>query len=107
MGQKVVLVGSSSLKNSASFFSGGLVQISDHSAAGWTPTPENIEKVDMHVKQETQKGTKAFVFNLFGNIAVRFKQFNGTSALPSKSHGRYHLGGKITTCPSDLFKKII
>jgi hypothetical protein len=48
-----------------------------------------------------------FVFELFGNSSVRYEQFDGTTALPFKSNGRFHLGGKVVVTPTDVFKKLV
>jgi hypothetical protein len=49
----------------------------------------------------------AFVFDIHGNSAIRFEQFDGTTALPFKSNGRYHLGGRIVYTPIATFRKVI
>jgi hypothetical protein len=38
---------------------------------------------------------------------VRFVQYDGSTSLPFKSQRRYHLGGDVVICPSNIFKKII
>jgi hypothetical protein len=48
-----------------------------------------------------------FVFDLLGNSSVRFEQFDGTTSLPFKSNGRFHLGGKVTVTPNNIFKKVV
>jgi hypothetical protein len=40
-------------------------------------------------------------------IAVRFEQFDGTSALPFKSNGKFHLAGKVIVTPPEIFKKFV
>jgi lysophospholipase L1-like esterase len=51
--------------------------------------------------------TSMFVFDLFGNSSIRFEQFDGTTALPFRANGKYHLGGKIVTAPADIFRRVI
>jgi hypothetical protein len=53
------------------------------------------------------KGGAAFAFDILSNSAVRFEQFDGTTALPFKSSGRYHLGGRVVSTPIATFKKVI
>ncbi len=48
-----------------------------------------------------------YVFDLLGNSSVCFEQFDGTTSLPFKSNGRFHLGGKVTVTPADVFKKVV
>jgi hypothetical protein len=61
--------------------------------------------------QQTQENVKdgatAFVFDIFGNTSVRFEQFDGSTALPYKSNGRFHFGGKIVTSSPETFGKTI
>ncbi len=52
-------------------------------------------------------GSAAFVFDILGNSAIRFEQFDGTTALTFKSNGRYHLGGRIVSTPIATFKKVV
>jgi hypothetical protein len=47
------------------------------------------------------------VKDLCGNLAYRFKQFDGLMSLPYKSNGKYHLAGKIAACPLTTCKKTI
>jgi hypothetical protein len=68
----------------------------------WVTALDKICTVTDQVKQNIKKGAKAFVFYLFGNKAVKFEQFDGSTALPFKSHGRFNLGGKVVTCLLDL-----
>ncbi len=53
------------------------------------------------------ENASAFVFDLFGNSSVRFEQFDGSTSLPFKSQGGFHLGGKVIVSPPDIFKKTI
>jgi hypothetical protein len=47
------------------------------------------------------------VLDLYGNLAYRFEQFDGSISLPYKSKGRYHFAGNIVTCPLTSFKKVL
>jgi hypothetical protein len=38
---------------------------------------------------------------------VRFEQFDGTTALPYKSNGKYHLAGKVVVTPTEIFRKVV
>jgi hypothetical protein len=58
------------------------------------------------VEKEAKCGA-AFVFDILGNSAIRFEQFDGTTALPLKSNGRYHLGRRIVSTPIATFKKVV
>jgi hypothetical protein len=69
-------------------------------------TQENIGLLARLVESRASS-CAAFVFDLFGNSSVRFEQYVGTTALPFRSDGIFHLGGKIVTTPPDIFKKIV
>ncbi len=75
-------------------------------SAGWTPCPENVRKMAATV-EEKATNSAAFVFDLLGNSSVRFEQFDGTTSLPFKSNGKYHLAGKVVTTPPEIFKKVV
>jgi hypothetical protein len=105
--QRVVIAGASNLKHSVAYFSDPDIEFFDLSSPGWVPTPGNVldlkEKILFHKSQKVSP----FVFDLFGNSSVRFEQFDGSTALPFKSHGKYHLGGDIVVSPNDVFKKTV
>ncbi len=62
----------------------------------------------MKQKVEERSSTVAgYVFDLLGNSSVRFEQFDGTTSLPFKSNGRFHLGGKVMVTPPDVFRKLV
>jgi hypothetical protein len=105
--QKVVLIGSSNLKNSTPFFKDPAFVFLDNSLPGWMPTPENIAAVQNTVRAQVAQQANAFVFDLLGNSSVRFEQFDGSTSLPFKSQGRFHLGSKVVVSPPDTFKKTI
>jgi hypothetical protein len=87
--QKVVLIGASNLNRASQYFEANDLAIVNHSVPGWTPTLENVKKMTELVEKEAIGGAP-FVFDILGNSAIRFEQFDGTTALPFKSNGRYH-----------------
>jgi hypothetical protein len=105
--QKVTLIGASNLSRSTASFSDPSLTFTSKSIAGWTPTQENIRQLSETIGQQLELGAKAFVLDLLGNIGTRYKQYDGTTSLPFKSQGKFHLGGKVVNCPVDLFKKTI
>ncbi len=105
-GQKVTLVGASNLGHSLPHFTDEKLNFVAVTVPGWTPSPENIKSMLSSVESKAADSA-AFVFDLFGNSSVRFKQFDGTCALPFKSNGKFHLAGKVIVTPSETFKKIV
>jgi hypothetical protein len=57
--------------------------------------------------EERSTTVSGYVFDLLGNSSVWFEQFDGTTSLPFKSNGRFHLGGKVTVTPPDVFRKLV
>jgi lysophospholipase L1-like esterase len=94
------------MSRASQFFSEYEPCIENHSVPGWTPTVENVRKMSELVEANA-KGGVAFVFDILSNSAVRYEQFDGTTALPFKSSGRYHLGGGVVPTPVTTFKKVI
>jgi hypothetical protein len=104
--QKVILIGASNLNRASQYFEANDLSVVNHSVPGWTPTLENVKKMSELVEKEA-KGNAAFVFDILGNSAIRFEQFDRTASLPFKSNGRYHLGGRIVSTPLATFKKVV
>ncbi len=87
-------------------FTGTLVTFSNITTAGWTPTVDNLKKLEDAIRAKANEN-EAFVFDLLGNSSVRFEQEDGTTALPFKSNGRFHLGGNVVVTPPDTFKGVV
>jgi hypothetical protein len=68
---------------------------------------ENIGKLLLQTQENVKDGAAAFVFDIFSNTTARFEQFDGSTALPYKSDGRFHLGGKIVTSSPETFAKTV
>jgi hypothetical protein len=105
--QKVMLVGASNLKYSSDYFSHEKMDFVDQSEPGWSASVSNIGKLLTQTEKNVQDGATAFMFDILGNTSVRFEQFDGSSALPYKSGGRFHLGGKTVVSSPDTFSKTI
>jgi hypothetical protein len=106
LGNVVTLVGASNLGHSSAHFSDSDLKFVGVTVAGWTPCPENVRKM-VSIVEEKSKTSVAFVFDLLGNSSVRFEQFDGTTALPYKSNGKYHLAGNVVVTPTETFKKVV
>jgi hypothetical protein len=106
MEQRVLLVSASNLKHSLPHFADTSMTFSNITTLGWTPTADNLNKLEVAIRAKAHKN-KAFVFDLLGNSSVRFEQVDGTTAMPFKSNGRFHLGGNVVVAPPDIFKEVI
>jgi hypothetical protein len=104
--QKVALCGASNLRHSVPHFAKSSVILEDITSPGWIASPENISKM-MQMIGEKQDEISGYVFDLLGNSSVRFVQIDGTTSLPFKSNGRFHMGGNVTVTPPQIFKKLV
>jgi hypothetical protein len=100
--QTVVLAGASYLKCSAKHFDCNGLNFINISRPGWTANSDNISKLASTVSDYVSRGAAAFIFDLFGNTSVRYKQFDGSTSLPFQSQGKFHLGGKVVISPPTL-----
>jgi hypothetical protein len=82
------------------------LRLEDLTVPGWTASAENITKLQQDIENKAKDST-AFVFDLLGNSSLRFEQFDGTTALPFKSNGRFHYGGRVVITPLYVFKKLV
>jgi hypothetical protein len=104
--QKVILVGASNLRNSRPHFDGASTRTVDVTVPGWTATPNNISSMCKDTAAMASQAS-AFVFDILGNSAVRFEQFDGTTSLPFKSNGIFHLGGNVVVSSTEIFKNLV
>jgi hypothetical protein len=100
-------MGSSNLKYSTPYFNDQSYTYVDKSVPGWMPTPDNITALRTSVRAHEAEKVSAFVFDLLGNSSVRYEQFDGSTSLPFKSQGKFHLGGNVVVSPPDIFKKTV
>jgi hypothetical protein len=105
--QKVVLVGASNLRSSAVHFSSAGYDVQDLTVPGWVASPENIEKMKAKVEETSSDSNTVFIFDLLGNSAYRFEQYDGTQSLPFRVNNRFHLAGNVVTCALPTFKKLV
>jgi hypothetical protein len=104
--KRVLLVGASNLKHSVPHFAGTAMTFANITTVGWMATAENVKNLGALIDSRSQE-TDAYVFDLLGNSSVRFEQADGTTALPFKSNGRYHLGGDVVVTPPDIFSEVV
>jgi hypothetical protein len=103
---KIVLVGASNLGHSVRHFAGADMVFIPVIKPGWVATVENVAELCNIVQGHSTTAT-LFVFDLFGNSSVRFEQFDGTTSLPFRSNGKYHLGGKVVVTPPEIFRRVV
>ncbi len=104
--QKVALCSASNLRHSVPHFAQPDMSFEDITTPGWIASSENVTRMKQKV-EEMSSTVSGYVFDLLGNSSVRFEQIDGTTSLPFKSNGRFHLGGKVTVTPPDVFRKLV
>jgi hypothetical protein len=105
-GQKIVLIGASNLGHAVRHFAGADKVFIPVIKPGWVATVENVAEL-VNVVKGLVPTTTLFVFDLFGNSSIRFEQFDGTTALPFRSNGKFHLGGKVVVAPPEIFRRVV
>jgi hypothetical protein len=105
MENRILLVGASNLKHSVPHFADTSMTFANLTTAGWLATAESVKNLETIVKSRAPE-TDAFVFDLLGNSSIRFEQADGTTALPFKSNGHFHLGGNVMVTPPEIFKDV-
>jgi hypothetical protein len=105
--RNVVLCGASNLCHCKDFLTAAGLPVTNLSKPGWVASKENIAEMSDGVRTAAVQGCSAVVLDLYGNSSVRFTQFDGTTALPYKSGGRFHLNGDVVACPVATFKNIV
>jgi hypothetical protein len=66
-------------------------------------SPENILEMACEVTKRTEQNCSGLILDLFGNTSVRFTQFDGSTALPVKISGKFHLHGNVVTSSVNSF----
>jgi hypothetical protein len=105
--QKVILLGASNLGHCADRLRQAGRVAFDLSSPGWLASPDNIALPLDKLDKIQCSMDDTVILDLYGNLAYRFKQFDGSILLPYKSMGRYHFAGNIITCPLSSFKKVL
>jgi hypothetical protein len=88
------------LNHSLPYFKDLSLSFVDVTQPGWIASPENIKKLREQL-ETVATDSVGIVFDLLGNT------FDGTTALPFKSNGRFHFGGKVVMTPREIFKKVV
>jgi hypothetical protein len=105
--KRVVLVGASNLKRVIGDLQREGYEVIDLCTPGWTVTPQNVQKLGQILKNSNLSQNSAFIFDLFGNSCFRATLFDGSTVMPMKEGGGYHLPGNVEVCKDDIFGKLI
>jgi hypothetical protein len=105
--QRVILLGGSNLGCCADRLRRLGKHVIDLTVPGWIASPDNISQLVTKVVSLGCSERDTVVADLYGNLAYRFEQFDGSLSLPFRSGGKYHMAGNIVICPSTIFKKMM
>jgi hypothetical protein len=81
--------------------------VTDFSQSSWLATPENIAILSDKLKKAVPDENTTVILELFGNSTYRYRQFDGTMALPFKASNGYHLEGDVGVCDDEIFLKLV
>ena len=104
--KRLVLVGASNLRAIVGMLQAEGYETVDLTVPGWCVSPENVSELLAKLKNISLSNNTAVVFDLFGNSCTRVAIFDGSTSLPNKSAGGYHLKGEIVVCNDDIFDKL-
>jgi hypothetical protein len=84
------------------------VSVIDLTCPGWIATQNSIDALISRLSTLDCPENIVVIMDLHSNTTFRYRQFDGTPALPAKdgSSGRYHFPGDVTLTDDALFKKI-
>jgi hypothetical protein len=82
------------------------IPVIDLTVPGWLATQDNIDSLIAKLAGLDCPDDFVVVMDLHSNSSYRFKQFDGTPALPVKDCKKYHFPGEILLTDDMLFKKI-
>jgi len=93
--KRVVLIGASNLKRVVGDLQREGFEVIDLCIPGWTVNPVNVHKLVTTLKNSNLSQNSAVVFDLFGNSCFRATLFDGSTVMPVKEGGGYHLPGSV------------
>jgi hypothetical protein len=105
--QRVILVGGSNLGCCADRLRRLGKCVVDLTVPGWVASSENVCQLTNKLGEMACGKDDTVVADLYGNLAYRFEQFDGSLSLPYKASGKYHMAGNIVICPTPIFKRMM
>jgi hypothetical protein len=99
----VVLIGASNMWRIIPFLKQAGYSVTDLTQPSWLATPDNIDYLIASLNTICPGKETTVVLELFGNSTFRYRQFDGTMALPFKSNNGYHMEGAGGVCDDETF----
>jgi hypothetical protein len=104
--KRVVLIGASNMKKIVPLFEAHGLEVVDMTVPGWVVTPGNVAEMVQKVKGVAPCQNTVYILELFGNSCTRVALFDGSTTLPIKGVGGYHLPGEVALCSDGIFFKL-
>jgi hypothetical protein len=106
-GIRLVVLGGSHCKRSIDYLRENGYEVIDLAKPGWLPTDKNVKEAMQEIEKLGDQSNTMFICDLVSNITYRVEQLDGQQLLATKSDGRYHLTGKVTTVAKNLLSNIL
>jgi hypothetical protein len=107
-GNRIIVLGGSHCRRSIQYLTDAGHNVVDLTVPGWLPTDGNIESAMTEIKGLGDLSDSIAILDLISNVAYRYEQaIDGQLLLAEKRGGKFHMMGKVTTCPRNLLKHIL
>jgi hypothetical protein len=83
--KKLIIAGASNMRRLVPALKLSGYEVTDLTVPSWLARPENVEMLADRITSLSVEPGTVIVLELFGNSTVRYRQFDGTMALPFKS----------------------
>jgi len=103
----VIIMGGSHAKRLVAELRQREIEVIDLSIPGWTPTEDNIKKLVDKISKLGNLANTTAICDMLSNVTYRFEQFDGTLCLSVNLDGKWHMPGKVTTCPKEAVKHML
>jgi hypothetical protein len=101
--ETVVMVGASNMRRLIPHIKAAGYEVIDLTQSSWLATPDNIEKIAEKIRSLRLEPDHITILELFGNSMYRYRQFDGTMALPFRAGSSFHMEGAVGVCDDNSF----
>jgi hypothetical protein len=104
--KKIVIAGASNMRRLVPSLKMAGFEVIDLTQPSWLATCENVELLTEKLTSLNLDTDSVVILELFGNSTYRYRQFDGTMALPFKAGHGYHMEGEVGVCDDCTFAKL-
>jgi len=102
-----ILYGNSNVRQCAPALQALGYTVIDRTMVRWDGSEAAANEINADAVTYTDKANAAFVFDFLGPVAYRFSQPDGSSAMPVKFSGGFHLMGEATVAEDSLIRATV